>query len=227
MTQTFTLRQRFSLFFITWAAYLAIRLIGPTLRWKVDIEKGGPPDWEFHPTIGVFWHRCVFPSAYRWRHRAIGVMVSSSFDGEYIARILQRFGFLAVRGSSSRGGAPALREMHKMIDAGHSVAFTIDGPRGPKYVAKPGPVMLARNTGLPVLAFHIALEKAWVLKSWDAMMIPKPFTRTLLKMSRLIHAPGDLEGDQLAKYHEEMQAALDRVRIAAEEQMIAETGRCA
>lgn len=223
---SFTWRQRLKLFFITWAAYGAIRLIGPTLRWKVDIEEGGPENWEFHPAIGVFWHRCVFPAAYRWRRRAIGVMVSSSFDGEYIARILQKFGFFAVRGSSTRGGAPALRDMHKAIENGHSVAFTSDGPRGPKYVAKPGPVMLARNTGLPILAFHISMENAWVLKSWDAMMIPRPFTRTLLKMSRLIYVPSDLESDQLAEYQVEMQAALDRVRIAAEEQMVAEAGRC-
>jgi lysophospholipid acyltransferase (LPLAT)-like uncharacterized protein len=227
MTRRFTLRQRLSLSLITAAAYLAIRLIGPTLRWKVEIEEGGPPNWEYHPTIGVFWHRCVFPAAYRWKQRAIGVMVSRSFDGEYIARILEMFGFLAVRGSSSRGGAQALIDMHSVIEEGHSVAFTSDGPRGPRYVAKPGPVLLARNTGLPILAFHIALEKAWVLKSWDALMIPKPFSRTLLKMSRLIHVPDALPNDQLSSFHDEMQAALDRVRISAEEQMKKETDKCA
>lgn len=209
------------------AAYVAIRLIGPTLRWKVDIEEGGPQSWEFQPAIGVFWHRCGFAAAYRWRQRNVAVMVSRSFDGEFIARILERFGLPAVRGSSSRGGASALLDMHKVIEAGHSVAFTADGPRGPKYVAKPGPVLLASNTGLPILAFHIALERAWILKSWDAMMIPKPFSRALLKMSRFMHVPGNLGENDLSRYHDEMQAALDRVRIAAEERMRAETGRCA
>jgi lysophospholipid acyltransferase (LPLAT)-like uncharacterized protein len=142
----FSLRQRIVLWLVSKIGYLAIRLIGPTLRFTESIEDGGPEKTHIDPGIMVFWHRCVFPATFFYRKRGIAVMTSQSFDGEYIARIIERFGFSAPRGSSSRGGVRALLGMHKIIDQGLSVAFTIDGPRGPMYVAKPGPVLLARNT---------------------------------------------------------------------------------
>jgi lysophospholipid acyltransferase (LPLAT)-like uncharacterized protein len=156
----FSWRQRIALWLVSTLGYLAIRLIGPTLRFSESIEQGGPEKTHLDPSIKVFWHRCVFPATYFYRNRGIAVMTSQSFDGEYIARIIERFGFPAVRGSSSRGGVRALLGMHKVLDQGSSVAFTIDGPRGPLYVAKPGPVLLARNTGVPIYCFHIAVEKA-------------------------------------------------------------------
>jgi len=94
------------------------------------------------------------------------------------------------------------------------VAFTIDGPRGPRYVAKPGPVLLARTTGVPMSAFYIAIDRAWILKTWDGLLIPKPFTRALLRVSAQMPVPQD--GDDEA-HLKELQAALDRVRIFAEE----------
>jgi len=142
-------------------------------------------------------------------------LTSTSFDGEYIARILQRFGYTPVRGSSTRGGVRGLLRMQQELESGHSVAFTIDGPKGPMYEAKPGPVLLARVTGLPIICFHVALEDPWVLtKSWDQFMVPRPFSRALVRISRLIHVPADAE--DLEPYHVEMQAALDRAREHAE-----------
>jgi hypothetical protein len=223
--RAFTPGQRITLFLVSWLGYLAVRLIGPTLQWKVEIEEGGPASERLHPAIMVFWHRCVFPATYRYRHLGIAVMTSASFDGEYIARIIERCGFLPVRGSSTRGGVRALLGMHKELEQGHSAGFTIDGPRGPRYVAKPGPVLLARNTGVPLYCFHIALEKAWVLNSWDKFMIPKPFSRALLRVGRLIRVPGNLDQSELQSYQDEVQATLDRIRMAAERQMLAETGR--
>lgn len=204
---------------VSLVGYLAIRLIGPTLRFSLSVEEGGPEKTHVDPSIIVFWHRCVFPATYFYRKRGIAVMTSQSFDGEYIARIIERFGFSAPRGSSSRGGVRALLGMHKIIDKGNSVAFTIDGPRGPLYVAKPGPVLLARNTGQPIYSFHIALEKAWVLKSWDQFMIPKPFSRALLRIGKVLHVPPETDSAGLATYHAEMQATLDRLRHYAEEQL--------
>ena len=92
---------------ITWSAFFLIRLIGPTLRFAVSFEEGAPDNLESRPVIGAFWHRCVFMATYAWRNLGIRVMTSRSFDGEYIARIIQKFGFVAVRGSSSRGGSRA------------------------------------------------------------------------------------------------------------------------
>jgi lysophospholipid acyltransferase (LPLAT)-like uncharacterized protein len=212
----FTFRQRLALWFITWAGYLAIRLIGPTLRFSVSLEEGDPPRLGAPPLIYSFWHRCVFPAAYLWRDLQIRVMTSRSFDGEYIARIIRKFGFVPVRGSSSRGAIGAFLNMRRELEQGWNVAFTIDGPRGPRYVAKPGPVLLARASGAPVCAFHIAVENAWILQTWDAFMIPKPYSRALARVSRPIAVPADAGDAEMQRIHSELQSALDRVRDFAE-----------
>jgi lysophospholipid acyltransferase (LPLAT)-like uncharacterized protein len=212
-------RERILVWLLSWVGYVAIRLIGPTLRYTVSVEEGGPPEGNVHPGIYVFWHRCVFAGTYHFRKRGIVVMTSRSLDGEYIARIIERFGYGAARGSSSRGGVRALLGMHRDIEAGHTVAFTIDGPRGPRYVAKPGPVLLARNTQVPIMPFHIGLERAWVLKTWDAFMIPKPFSRALVRIGRLIHVPSSSDSAALERFHAEMQATLERIRDYAEVQV--------
>ncbi len=209
------MRERFLLWLVSWAGFLAIKLISPTLRWSVSVEDGGPDDIAtVHrlPVIYVFWHRCVFCATYFWRYRQIQVMTSASFDGEYIARIIEKFGYGAVRGSSTRGGVRALLGMHTEIEGGRSVAFTIDGPRGPVYIAKPGAALLARNTAAAILPFHIALEHPWTLNSWDRFMIPKPFTRVEVRIGKLIRVPADADSAALAQYHAELQATLDRRR---------------
>ena len=217
----FPLGQRLQLALISFAGALTIRLIGPTIRFHVICEPGGPPESDplQVPAVYCFWHRCVFPATWFYRNRDIAVMTSESYDGEYIARIIEHFGFRAVRGSSSRGAVRALLGMHTEIEQGRVAAFTIDGPRGPMYVAKPGPVLLARNTQVPLVVFHIAVEKAWVLNSWDKFMVPKPFTRAVLVTSKFMQVPKDADSTEHERLQAEMQAALDRVRAAAEEQL--------
>ncbi len=144
-------------------------------------------------------------------------MVSRSFDGEYIARTIERLGFVAVRGSSSRGGASALLGLKSQLEQGNLVVFTIDGPRGPKYVAKPGPVLLSRASTLPMAAFYVALSDAWVLNTWDALMIPKPFARALVRFSAKIRVPADADDAQMSEFHHQLQEALERVTRFAEE----------
>jgi lysophospholipid acyltransferase (LPLAT)-like uncharacterized protein len=106
--------------------------------------------------------------------------------------------------------------MHTVIEDGRTAAFTIDGPKGPRYVAKPGPVLLARNTQTPLVAFYLAVEDAWVLNSWDRLMIPKPFSKVSLHISRMMTVPSTASHEDLARYHSEMQAALERMRESAE-----------
>jgi lysophospholipid acyltransferase (LPLAT)-like uncharacterized protein len=212
----FTLRERIAISLISTLGTLAIRLIGPTIRLKVGIEDGGPPEVLRVPAVYCFWHQDVFASAWVYRNRDVAVMTSRSFDGEYIARIIENLGFRAVRGSSSRGGASALLGMHTEIEEGRVAAFTIDGPRGPKHVAKPGPVLLARNTQVPIVCFHLALEGKWTLNSWDNTMIPKPFTRAYMRISRLIPVPAQLDDAGTQSLQSELQATLDRVTAFAE-----------
>jgi lysophospholipid acyltransferase (LPLAT)-like uncharacterized protein len=211
----FTIGQRLALFFISWAGYLAISLICHTIRFTASSEEGDITEpWPPPRTIAPFWHRCVFPAAFYFRDRDISVMTSRSFDGEYIARIIEKFGFRAVRGSTSRGAVRALLGMHTVIEEGRVAAFTIDGPRGPVYVAKPGPVLLARNTGAPIRCFYVAVKDAWVLNSWDRFVIPKPFTCAHVRWSSPIDIPRERDSDA-ARYHAQMQLALERVRDQA------------
>src|SRR5262249_4792219 len=148
--------------------FVLISLIGRTARFEV----AGWTNWEAACAdrkipIYTFWHNRVFLSTYFWRKRGIVVMTSRSFDGEYIARFIQRFGYGAARGSSTRGGTGALVEMVRLMKAGRPTAFTIDGPKGPMYVAKLGAVLLAKKTGNPILPFTITARSYWQAKSWD------------------------------------------------------------
>ncbi len=215
----FTLLERLQFTLVSWIVPPLLRLIGSTLRTTLTFEEGAIQSLdEGYPGIYPFWHRCVLPATWFFRHHGPAVMTSRSRDGEYIARVIRRFGFLPVRGSSSRGGQRALLEMNKLLAEGEAVAFTIDGPRGPRYVAKKGPVLLARMSGVHISAFYIAAERAWMLKTWDALMVPKPFSRIHVRFGRKIFVPADADESAMEKYHAEMQAALERVTVFAEAQ---------
>jgi lysophospholipid acyltransferase (LPLAT)-like uncharacterized protein len=217
-SRPFSLRQRFLLWLISWSAYLLVRLLGSTLRFQITLEESSLADGKRRalPGIYCFWHRAMIPSAYHFRNMQIGIMISRSFDGECIARVVEKLGFRPVRGSSSRGGAGALMGMREELEQGHPAVFTADGPRGPLYVAKPGAVLLARKSGYPICCFHVAVERAWVLNSWDRMMIPKPFSRASFYITSPITVPADAADEQLESWQQKVQADLDRARLGAE-----------
>lgn len=216
----FTLWQRIQFALVSWAASIFIALVGRTLHVSFSGEDGSVPNIDdIYPGIYPFWHRCVLPSVWIFRSKKLAVMTSQSRDGEFIARVIARFGFVPVRGSSSRGGQRALLEMRRMVTAGGGVAFTIDGPRGPRYVAKRGPVVLARETGVPIVPFYVALDRAWVLKTWDAMLVPKPFAKALIRPAQKIYVAPDADDKQMEAAYHEMQAALERVTANAEQQV--------
>ena len=211
----FSLKQRLTLWLISWLGYLAIRTIGPTLRASFTYEPGAENEPRTRPAIYCFWHRCVFAASYLFRDHSIRVLTSRSYDGEYIARIIEHLGFRAVRGSSSRGAVQSLRELQRELELGEFVAFTIDGPRGPRYVAKPGPIYLARVTGAPIFCFYVASERAWVLKSWDAFMIPKPFSRVHVYVRSPIVLSADADHDEsLARMQSDLEKARNRAEAA-------------
>ena len=212
----FTFLQRLKLSLITAAGYSFIRLIGPTLRISVSFENGAQAHLDDRPYIASFWHSCILPSAWIFRHWGIRVMTSASFDGEYIARIINRLGFEAVRGSSSRNALSAQRGMARALEEGWTVAFTLDGPRGPRQQVKPGPVGLGSNTGIALTTFHAAVHKGWTLKTWDRMVIPRPFTSVLVRVGRLIAVPKEASEEEIARCTAELQATLDRVYAFAE-----------
>ncbi len=207
----FTLRQRIILRIIIWLGYWVIRLIGPTLRVSISYEDGAQETLGQHPLIGSFWHSCIIPATYICRDLGVRVMSSNSYDGEYMGRIIRKFGFVAVKGSSSRNAVRALLGLRRALGDGWTVAFTLDGPRGPRHKVKPGPVALARSSGVPLTMFHAAVDKAWVLNSWDRMMIPRPFSRVLLRFGKLIPVPANASDEDVERYTADLQTALDRV----------------
>ena len=212
----FTLRQRIVLRIIIFLGHAVIRLIGPTLRVAVSYEDGAQTTLDQRPLIASFWHSCMIPATYIFRDMGIRVMSSDSYDGQYMGRIIHKFGFLAVKGSSSRNAVRALLGLRRALEEGWTVAFTLDGPRGPRHKVKPGPVALARSSGLALTMFHAAVDRALVLNTWDRLMIPAPFSLVLVRVGKLISVPEDASDEDLERYTAELQAALDRVCEFAE-----------
>jgi lysophospholipid acyltransferase (LPLAT)-like uncharacterized protein len=142
---------------------LLLRAIGTTLRFEYVVEPGVVPPTVATPGIYCFWHRCALPSLLYFRGKLrCSILVSQSFDGELIARTIERFGFDAVRGSSSREGAAGLLGLKRAIEAGFIAVFTADGPRGPRYKTKIGPVKLAQMMQMPVGILYLLPERRWV-----------------------------------------------------------------
>jgi lysophospholipid acyltransferase (LPLAT)-like uncharacterized protein len=212
----FTLRQRIILRLIIAVGSSFIRLIGPTLRVCVSREEGSQQTITQRPLVTSFWHACIIPCTYVFRDFGVRVMSSNSYDGEYMGRIIRKFGFVAVKGSSSRNAVRALLGLRRALQENWTVAFSIDGPRGPRHQVKPGPVSLARSTGIPMSMFHMALDRAWVLNTWDRLVIPKPFSRVLLRFGTLIPVPANATDEDLANYQQQLQDSLDRVCQFAE-----------
>jgi lysophospholipid acyltransferase (LPLAT)-like uncharacterized protein len=190
--------------------FLLIKTIGRTIRWRVE----GWENWEAATANGqlpiyTFWHDQIFLGSYFFRSRRIVVMTSRSFDGEYIARFIQRLGYGASRGSSTRGAVGALIEMTRLMRAGSPAGFTMDGPKGPRHVAKQGAVLLAKKTGSPILPFAVLPESYWEAKrSWDRMQIPLPFSRALVKIGPPIYVAANADRDELENKRLELQQAL-------------------
>ena len=157
---------------LAWLAWLYIQLIGLTS--KISIK--GIKD---HPGTAIYalWHRQEVLMIYLHRNRAVCGLVSKSKDGEYMARILKRFGFTFVRGSTTSGGFMSLRGLIKAARAGYSIAITPDGPRGPVFKVQPGVVYLAQKAGAPLIPVACALSKKKIFRSWDRYQFPLPFGR--------------------------------------------------
>jgi lysophospholipid acyltransferase (LPLAT)-like uncharacterized protein len=171
-----------------------IEALGGTYHWRVlgrehlaAVEAGG------RAPIFAFWHGRILGGTLFFRDRGIIVITSANFDGEWIARVIGRFGYGTARGSSSRGGARALVQLRRELADGHPVAFTLDGPRGPARVAQPGAVWLAGATGQPILPFHVEADRHWTARSWDRHQIPKPGATVTVAIGEPFHVDGTAE----------------------------------
>lgn len=214
----YNFRQRLTIRAADRAFYLLIKSIGKTVRFEVEgwenlenIEASGKIP------IYTFWHNRIFLATYYFRHRGIIVMSSPSFDAEYIKRFIRRFGYGAVRGSSTRGGVGALVKMIRLMKDGLPAGFSIDGPKGPKYVAKSGACMLAKKTGNPVLPFIVESEKFWEIGSWDRLQIPKPFSRAKVIIAEPVYVEKDADDKEIENKRRFLQTKLDELVALGEQ----------
>jgi len=214
----FTLIQRIVLAVVPPVVSALVWICGLTWRFEVIAEDGVIPvlyGQRPGPEIYCFWHQCVLPCTVYFRKSLSVILISRSFDGELITRILLKFGFGAVRGSSSRGASEGLLGLKKVIESGRTAIFTADGPRGPIYQTKMGPIKLAQSTGAPIGAFHLEPERAWTINSWDRFLVPKPFTRIAVSWAQWTRVPAELAPDQFETKREELNAAIERARFRA------------
>jgi lysophospholipid acyltransferase (LPLAT)-like uncharacterized protein len=200
MTETWkaSLAKRVQVAAIAGVGYPLINALGHTLRWRVEglhhfdaiLASGRQP-------VMAFWHGRILPATFYFRRRGIVVITSENFDGEWIARIIERFGYGTARGSSTRGGVKAMLRLARDMGRGKPAGFTLDGPKGPVRVAQPGAVWLAKTTGCPLLPFHLEASSHWTMGSWDRTQIPKPFSTVALVVGEPFTVEGDVEEARL------------------------------
>lgn len=214
----FTFGQRVALWVVPKLTALLLAMVGATLRFEVIAEDGAVPATLPARGIFCFWHRCTLPAGWYFRNFRCSILISQSFDGELIARTLGLLGYASVRGSSSRGGAAGLMALREVLGRGEPVVFTADGPRGPIYQTKIGPVKLAAMTGETVGSFYLLPERGWAMRSWDRFLVPLPFSRVLVSWARTVSAPEpDADAAVLEAKRVELNEALERARLRAEE----------
>lgn len=216
-TQRFTAAQRLAIAIVPRLTAAIIALIGVTLRFETLVEEGATPATPPAQGIFCFWHQCTLLCAWYFRKFRCSIIISQSFDGELIARTLGLLGYNSVRGSSSRGGAAGLLALQDVLQQGQAVVFTADGPRGPIYQTKIGPVKLAQMTAEPIGSFYLLPEKKWTLRSWDRFFIPKPFSRVIVSWARAIPSvPASAPPTELETHRQQLNDALERARLRAE-----------
>jgi lysophospholipid acyltransferase (LPLAT)-like uncharacterized protein len=201
---------------ISAAGYPFVAALGATFRWRADgaeryqqvIDGGRQP-------IMAFWHGRILPATVYFRRRGIVVITSENFDGEWIAGIIERFGYGTARGSTSRGAVKALVQLKRDMAAGKPAAFTLDGPRGPAQVAQPGAIWLAKATGNPILPFHIESDRHWTARSWDRTQIPKPWSNVAIAIGEPLEIDRDLDEAGIESGRLELEAQLRTLQARA------------
>ena len=167
--------------------------------------------------IYAFWHSIMLIPAYTGRNLGLKVLISQHSDGEYIAQIIQKLGYNVVRGSTTRGRARALLSMIKKIkEQEYSLAITPDGPKGPRFVAQSGAVLVGQKTQYPIIPVMIHLAKYWELPSWDRFCIPKPFSKARIFYGDPIMVPPKLEKSEVEEYRAALEKELLRLGNEAE-----------
>ncbi|HUL73567.1 MAG TPA: lysophospholipid acyltransferase family protein [Vicinamibacterales bacterium] len=213
---TLSARKRFEAAAIAAIGTPLIEALGGTYTWRESgadhlaaVERSG------RPPIFAFWHGRILAATLYFRDRGIVVITSENFDGEWIARIIRRFGYGTARGSTSRGGVRALVQLKRDLSSGRPAAFTVDGPRGPARVAQPGAIWLASATGNPVVPFHIEAAAFWTIKSWDRHQVPKPGSDVAIAIGAPIEVPPRADEAVIERTRQLLEHTLGRLEAKA------------
>lgn len=203
---------------LCWIGAQYIRLVYTTGRWTV--VRGSVPSefWQSErPFILAFWHGRLLMMPYCWDHKAtIHMLISPHRDGQIIANTVGHFGIKTITGSSSRGGAGALRAMIKALGAGECVGITPDGPRGPAMRSSEGIVTVARMSGVPIIPATFGMDKRRVLSTWDGFMIAWPFARGVVVWGEPIHVPRKADKDALEAARRQVEQSLNEITAEAD-----------
>jgi lysophospholipid acyltransferase (LPLAT)-like uncharacterized protein len=202
--------------------YPVIAALGSTFRWRAEgaeqyqrVLAGG------RQPIMAFWHGRILPATVYFRRRGIVVITSENFDGEWIAGIIERFGYSTARGSTSRGAVKALVRLKRDMAAGKPAAFTLDGPRGPAKVAQAGAIWLAKATGNPIVPFHIEADRYWTANSWDRTQVPKPWSTVAIAIGEPLDIAGDADEAAIESGRQALEARLRDLEARARSMILA------
>jgi lysophospholipid acyltransferase (LPLAT)-like uncharacterized protein len=204
-----TFRDNLLLFFVSLIGPIFIFLLGKTLRIKwIGEENLDSIRKNQGQVIYAFWHGRMLILSYSHRWQRIHVLISQHRDGELIARIIQRLGFVSVRGSTTRGGTKAIFEMAKKGASGYDVAITPDGPKGPRFQVQIGTIYIAQRSQMPIIPITNSAKSRWTLSSWDRFLIPKPFSKVVIIIGEPIHVPLESAPPELEEKREELERRL-------------------
>jgi lysophospholipid acyltransferase (LPLAT)-like uncharacterized protein len=196
--------------------YPLIAALGSTFRWRTEgaehyqrvLDSGRQP-------IMAFWHGRILPATVYFKNRGIVVITSENFDGEWIAGIIERFGYGTARGSTSRGAVKALVQLKRDMAAGKPAAFTLDGPRGPAKVAQAGAIWLAKTTGNPIVPFHIEADRYWTANSWDRTQIPKLWSTVAIAIGEPMEVAADVDDGGIESARQTIESRLRSLEARA------------
>lgn len=161
--------------------------------------------------VYVLWHGRLLPCSWHHRHHGLATLISLHRDGDYIARVVEGWGYHVLRGSSSRGGTSALRQMVRLLRDGVPLAVTPDGPRGPRQEMKLGPLLAAQLAGVPLICVTAGAARAWWFRSWDRFLVPQPLTRVRLTYGEPTYVPRELDEAGLQVLARRMESELNRL----------------
>jgi len=197
------------------AGLLLVKLISRTYRYRlVDTHYERDALDTRGTVVYASWHQRFFPGITFFASRKpIAIMISQSRDGEMIARVVDILGWRSVRGSSTRGGVHALKELRSLTSQGYRVGHIVDGPQGPFGVIKPGLLTIAQFSGAPILPVIASAQRRWIFNSWDRFMVPKPFSKIIVRFTPPIDVPRRLDPDAFEALRQDVEKQIKELYI--------------